>query len=118
MPSPWDSEKQAVLDTLAEQMRRNSERWFPGIHVDPVVPLHLFYAIGLSGEAGEQLDEIKKTLRSRIIDPAELTVEHRAKIGAELADVFTYLLLLADELGLNLVYEYQKKAKLNEDRFG
>ena len=39
-------------------------------------------------------------------------------LAIELADVLTYLLLLADELGLDIEAAYHAKAKINEARWG
>lgn len=100
------------LTQLAATMRANSERWFPGLHHDPLLPLAVFYALGLGGEAGEVLDEIKKAFRTN----GDLT--QRDNLAAELADVLTYLLLLADELDIDLIAAYQTKAAYNEARWG
>jgi NTP pyrophosphatase (non-canonical NTP hydrolase) len=100
------------LTQLAATMRANSERWFPGLHHDPLLPLAVFYALGLGGEAGEVLDEIKKAFRTN----GDLT--QRDNLAAELADVLTYPLLLADELDIDLVAAYETKAAYNEARWG
>lgn len=94
-------------------MRQDSERWFPEMHADPQVPMAVFYALGLSGEVGEVANEVKKGLRGH-----QENGVRRIDLAAELADVFTYLLLLADELGIDLVAEYRKKAAVNEARWG
>lgn len=94
---------------LAAEMRQNSERWFPQMH-DGTFDLRTFYALGLVGEAGEVANVVKKGLRSGALDLLDL--------GAELADVFTYLLLLADECGIDLVDEYHAKVEVNEARWG
>lgn len=101
------------LAELAWEMRSNSERWFPEMHADPQIPMHVFYALGMSGEVGEVANEVKKGLRGH----QENGVRH-IDLAAELADVFTYLLLLADELDVDLIAEYRKKAALNEGRWG
>lgn len=100
------------LTQLTATMRANSERWFPGLHHDGLLPLAVFYALGLGGEAGEVLDEIKKAFRTN----GDLT--ERDNLAAELADVLTYLLLLADEVGIDLVAAYEIKAAYNEARWG
>lgn len=102
------------IGRLAAEMRANSERWFPGTH-DPRqqdMPLDVFYTLGLSGEVGELANGIKKLHRD---GPTNALVRN---LRAEMADVFTYLLLLADHLGVDLVAEYQHKAKVNEQRWG
>lgn len=100
-----------ILSALADQMRENSERWFPRWHSpDLGMPLAVAYALGLAGEVGEVANVIKKMQRDGYADGEG--------IGAELADVFTYLLLLADECGVDLVAEYRAKVKVNEARWG
>jgi NTP pyrophosphatase (non-canonical NTP hydrolase) len=102
-----------ILASLAAQMRANSERWFPATH-DPDkrdMPLDVFYALGLSGEVGEVANDIKKMHRD------EDWADSAASVPAELADVFVYLMLLADELGVDLVAEYQRKVAVNEQRW-
>jgi NTP pyrophosphatase (non-canonical NTP hydrolase) len=101
-----------TVDTvgLGKIMRRDSERWFPYLHSQTETPLFAFYTLGLAGEIGEVSNEIKKMIRAVGSDPA--------KLPAELADCFTYLLLLADELDINLFQEYLKKREINEARWG
>ena len=48
---------------------------------------------------------------------AAWAVEQRAVIGAECADVLSYLILLADALGIDLADALRAKMRLNEDRF-
>jgi len=92
-------------------MRRDSERWFPELHKENKgTPLYAFYALALAGEVGEVANEVKKNIRE--------VGGNYGKLGPELADVFTYLLLLADELGINLFLEYLKKREVNEERWG
>ena len=100
------------LNELAGQMRANSERWFPELHAGGM-DLRVFYALGLSGEVGEVANEVKKGVRGH----QQNGVRH-IDIGPELADVFTYLLLLADEYGVDLLAEYEAKAAFNEARWG
>lgn len=96
-----------TLRVTAAEMRANSERWFPQLH-DGTIDLVVFYGVGLVGEAGEVANVIKKRMRGEPTD----------SIGEELADVFTYLVLLADELGVDLVREYKRKAVTNQVRWG
>jgi NTP pyrophosphatase (non-canonical NTP hydrolase) len=98
--------------SLGIEMRENSERWFPELHAGDL-DLKIFYALGLAGEVGEVANEIKKGCRGHVVNG----VRH-ADIGAELADVFTYLLLLAGELGVDLYAEYVAKRDFNERRWG
>jgi NTP pyrophosphatase (non-canonical NTP hydrolase) len=93
-------------------MRANSERWFPELHASGQ-DLRVFYALGMSGEVGEVANEVKKSIRGHVTNGVR-----RIEIGPELADVFTYLLLLADEYGVDLIEEYERKVKVNCDRWG
>ncbi len=102
-----------TLRSIAAEARANSERWFPTVH-DPeqaVVPLAVHYALGLAGEAGEVANLIKKGLRRGL----ELSEDGLAD---ELADVFIYLLLLADEAGIDLLAAYEHKRDICEGRWG
>lgn len=100
-----------AIDRLADNMRENSERWFPQIH-DGSVDLVAFYTLGLSGEVGEVCNEIKKRVRESGND------DRRIELGEELSDVLTYLLLLAGELGVDLLKEYVAKEQINNRRWG
>lgn len=94
-------------------MRANSERWFPRWHApDAAVPLRVAWALGLAGEVGEVANVVKKQIRDGE------NVGLASNLGAELADVFVYLLLLADEDGYDLVAEYRDKVDFNEARWG
>lgn len=102
-----------ILQGLADEMRTNSERWFPALHAaEALLPLPVFYALGLAGETGELVDEIKKAYRT----DGDLT--QRENLAAEAADVLTYLLLLVDAAGIDLVQAYIDKAAFNEERWG
>jgi NTP pyrophosphatase (non-canonical NTP hydrolase) len=104
------------LEEIAVQARQNSERWFPIVHDDgkALVPLAAHYALGLAGETGEVCNVVKKWLRKAEDDPAVLGVD----LELELADVFIYLLLLADEVGVDLEKAYERKRDINEARWG
>jgi NTP pyrophosphatase (non-canonical NTP hydrolase) len=102
-----------TIASLTQEMRANSERWFPQIH-DGSLDLMQFYTLGLIGETGEVANVIKKMIRQA----GEGDVALYAGLATELADVFTYLLLLAQECGVDLVQEYRLKAAVNEERWG
>ncbi len=56
-------------------------------------------ALGLSGEAGEVAEKVKKTIRD---DGGVLTDERREALAQELGDVLWYASQLATEAGLEL----------------
>lgn len=61
---------------------------------------NIFYpTLGLTGEAGEVADKVKKVMRD---DAGVLTPERREAIIKELGDVLWYCAALADELGTTL----------------
>jgi NTP pyrophosphatase (non-canonical NTP hydrolase) len=76
------------------------------------MPLDVFYALGMAGEVGEVANVVKKIQRDGGGDALY------DQLGAELADVLTYLLLLADECGVDLIAEYEAKVIVNEQRWG
>lgn len=100
-----------TLDDLRRHALGASERWFPAIHERPADFL-IQSALGLAGETGEAVDVIKKAHRTR-----EFAIDKTA-FGAELADVFVYLLHLCSATGIDLEAEYLAKAAHNETRFG
>lgn len=106
-------EPSEMLTALARLYRENSERWFPHWHSpDLGMPLRVAYALGLAGEVGEVANVVKKMQRDG--DSAVLT----EGLGAELADVFVYLLLLADECDVDLYAEAEAKVLVNEVQRG
>lgn len=102
-----------AIAVLAREMRANSERWFPRWHSpDLGMPLTVAYALGLAGEVGEVANLVKKWMRDGQVP------EGTESLDAELADCLTYLLLLADEEGIDIVQAYRRKAAVNEARWG
>lgn len=59
----------------------------------------VYPTLGLSGEAGEVAEKIKKVIRD---DDGSVSDEKRQEIKKELGDVLWYLAQLATELGLDL----------------
>lgn len=70
--------------------------FFPGRGEFPGL---MYLGLGLSGEAGEVTDNIKKAWRD---DDGELTKERREAIKAELGDVQWYIAVMAADLGMTL----------------
>jgi len=71
-------------------------------------------ASALSVEAAELLEHFQwlTEAQSRSLD-----AEKRAEVGAEMADVFLYLLQLADELGIDLVDAARRKMIVNAQKY-
>lgn len=71
-------------------------------------------ASALSVEAAELLEHFQwlTEAQSRSLAP-----EKRAEVGAEMADVFLYLLQLADKLGIDLVDAAQRKMLVNAQKY-
>lgn len=82
---------------------------------DPLGRLE-YALIGLTGEVGEIANIIKKARRGRA---QGLTAEQLVPIALaeEVADVFSYLLKLADQAGIALGHAYLTKMCLNAHRF-
>lgn len=107
-PAAHDS---APLRWAGRQMRRDSEAWFPELHArDDGHQLVAHYGLGLAGETGELVNLVKKLNRDGMVD--------EARIGDELADVFTYLLLLADAFDVDLLAAWRAKRLTNIARWG
>lgn len=62
-----------------------------------IIPI-MYCALGLSGEAGEVAEQIKKSWRNNM----EVTNSRRENVCGELGDVLWYVAQLATELGLDL----------------
>tara|TARA_R100000742_G_C4278648_1_gene101753 strand:- start:2146 stop:2472 length:327 start_codon:yes stop_codon:yes gene_type:complete len=72
-------------------------------------------ALGLTGEAGEVADMIKKIIRD---SDKELNEESLSKLASELGDVLWYIALLAWELGFTLDEIAKLNLKKIFDRYG
>lgn len=72
--------------------------------------------MALTGEVGE-LSEIFQWLTPEESSAITDDARGRAKVEEELADVFIYLLRLADVLGVDLVAAAEAKVGLNEHRY-
>lgn len=59
----------------------------------------VYPTLGLTGEAGEVADKVKKEIRDK---ESEFSEESRTKIAQELGDVLWYSAVLAQDLGYTL----------------
>lgn len=99
------------LSDLANEMRRASEFWFPEVHARTSSDIRLHYTLGLAGESGEVANVVKKANRSG----GRPNVDD---LAAELADTFTYLMLLANHEGIDLIAAYWAKREVCIERWG
>ena len=73
-------------------------------------------AIALSIEAGEILEHFRFKTHEEILEYIK-DQENKKKLSHELADVFMYLLVLANETGIDLAEAFHEKQKINEARY-
>jgi NTP pyrophosphatase (non-canonical NTP hydrolase) len=73
-------------------------------------------AASVSIEAGELL-ELTRWMRDEEVEAALADEDFRDRLAGECADVFIYLLLLADGAGIDLVAAARAKVEANEDRY-
>ncbi|NVM86705.1 NTP pyrophosphatase (non-canonical NTP hydrolase) [Variovorax sp. SG517] len=71
-------------------------------------------ASALSVEAAELLEHFQWLTEAQSRD---LSPDKRAEIGTEIADVFLYLLQLADKLGIDVVEAARSKMLLNAKKY-
>lgn len=94
---------------LSQQCLSDSRLWFPGT----ADSLELA-TMGLMSEAGEFGDIVKKVWRgSKTWDTPT-----RRQGAFELADVYTYMLMCAGHLKVDLESVYRLKRRENQQRFG
>jgi dCTP diphosphatase len=72
--------------------------------------------LALVGETGELAAEFQWIRDDEVVNALEDTTKREA-VGSELADVFMYLLRLADVTGIDLAEELKKKIAINEERY-
>lgn len=95
---------------LGLQALGDSRRWFPN-----TAESIAFTVLALAGEVGEVANIVKKIERG---SHSFLDAKVRYQLNMEVADVFTYLVLLAGQLGVDLIKLYELKRIENENRFG
>lgn len=82
------------MDLNSYQKGARATARYPDVGSNPIYP-----TLGLTGEAGEVADKVKKVLRDQagVFDP-----EVRESLKLELGDVLWYVAQLSSELGLTL----------------
>ncbi|HSS62974.1 MAG TPA: nucleotide pyrophosphohydrolase [Gammaproteobacteria bacterium] len=104
-----DNVKNAALEALREDVRQFArERDWEQFHS----PKNL--AIGLSVEASEILEHFQWLSQA---ESGSLPEDTRDAVRLELADVFIYLIRLADTLDVDLVNAAREKMKVNADKY-
>jgi|SRR3989344_2589357 len=81
-----------TFDEYQEQSRKTA--MYPGLNKNLVYP-----ALGLTGEAGEVAEKIKKIIRDHGGVPNDT---HREEIKKELGDVLWYVSQMSTELGISM----------------
>jgi NTP pyrophosphatase (non-canonical NTP hydrolase) len=71
-------------------------------------------SMALAGEAGELLEHFQWLTEAQ---SADLSPEKRRAVAHELADIFSYLLRLAERLDIDLIAATHDKITLNEARY-
>ena len=82
------------MDLNSYQAAAKLTALYPDAGSNPIYP-----TLGLSGEAGEVAEKVKKVLRDR---GGDFDDQARAEIALELGDVLWYVAQLASELGYEL----------------
>ena len=73
-----------------------------------------YLTLGLTGEAGEIANKIKKLFRDGATE--EELIEKKNQIGYEIGDVLWYCAVLAQEMGMNLGHVMERNLEKLHDR--
>lgn len=96
------------LSRIQEREASDSTHYFPSV---PSKALE-YLGVALAGEVGEVCNEIKKWSREDF-GLGELI----RRLEGELPDVLIYLVMLAEELGIELEDAYRRKKAYNDERY-
>ena len=69
----------------------------------------IYPTLGLTGEAGEVADKVKKVIRD---NGENFSAERRLEIAKEIGDVLWYIAVLSDDIG----YPLEEVAKMNYEK--
>lgn len=108
MSTPPSESSIAELTTLVRSFANNRD-WQQFHTVRNLV-------LALVGEAGELAAEFQWIGDENIVNALQ-EADKREAVGSELADVFIYLLRLADVTEIDLAEELKKKIAINEKRY-
>ena len=105
----WMKEKQLSNITASDYQSRACET--------AIFPKHRateYLTLGLTGEAGEIANKVKKFIRDGAVKDEYLA--KRIEIGYEIGDVLWYCAVLAEELEMNLGHIMEKNLEKLADR--
>ena len=72
----------------------------------------LYYGVGLGGESGEVLNEIKKIYRKNKEEEKPISKEDRQKLILEMGDVMWYMTAMAQKIDVSL----EEVLEMNKDK--
>lgn len=111
MDGQKSTSNQAALNDLTDLVRKfAAERDWEQFHTVRNLVL------ALVGEVGELAAEVQWISDGQIAESFERQ-DKKSQVAAELADVLSYVLRLADVLDINLAEEVMKKISVNEERY-
>ena len=105
----WMKEKQLSSISAAEYQSRACET-----AIFPKKQAMEYLTLGLTGEAGEIANKVKKFIRDGAVKDEYLA--KRIEIGYEIGDVLWYCAVLAEELEMNLGHIMEKNLEKLADR--
>lgn len=73
-----------------------------------------YLTLGLTGEAGEIANKVKKLIRDGASE--EELLDRKNQVGYEIGDVLWYCAVLADEMGMDLGHIMEKNIEKLQDR--
>ena len=93
------------LRQLQIQVKEDSERYFPKVKTAPI-----YLSNAIAGEAGEICNLVKKHYRSG-------ETGYLDDVRCELPDILIYICMMANELGYDLMTEYELKRAHNDRKY-
>lgn len=114
--------KEMTLKEIQKLQEEFDKKYFPkywekGDDIDQNIDFLKDMTIAFTGELGEFANVVKKINRDRKTIDQKPSREMIEKLKEELTDCFTYLLILANILKMDMEKDYLKKVELNHKRF-
>lgn len=104
-----ETEKESVLVKSSHMLLNSYQELANETAIYPQTMAIIYPTLGLTGEAGEVSDKVKKVLRDQ---DGEFQDEKKLEIAKELGDVLWYVSTLARDLG----YTLEEVARMNIDK--